>query len=166
MKQTQLKSFMAATLLAGVQVFNAEDVQINGINYRLRAEDLTAQVIRTPDAAGEIVLPQTVNYGGKAYALTSISDSAFARCEDLETVTIPESVTSIGKRSFSECYILTSVKIPSSVTCIGYAVFWECHSLKDVYLVAMKRNLIKVYGEAYSMTMFKEYMSGNFGKRV
>lgn len=31
-------------------------------------------------------------------------------------------------------------------------------------LVVMMRNLIKVYGDACSMTTFKEYMSGTFGR--
>lgn len=101
MKQTLLKSFMATTLLlVGSQVANTEDFQIDGIYYSLRTEDLTAQVIRTPEAAGKIVLPHTVNYGDKAYALTNISDGAVLSTTLVTGMASPK--TKVRRCDFSE----------------------------------------------------------------
>jgi len=55
-----------------------------------------------------------------------IADYAFDYCEELESVTIPDSVITIGECSFEDCYSLTSITIPDSVTSIGaYAFAWS-----------------------------------------
>ncbi|MCI6861674.1 MAG: leucine-rich repeat protein [Prevotella sp.] len=58
---------------------------------------------------GEIAIPESVNYSGNTYSVTSIGEKAFGDCSGLTSVTIPESVTSIDKYAFSDCYGLTSV---------------------------------------------------------
>lgn len=57
---------------------------------------------------------------------TGIGWSAFYRCYDLTSVTIPNSVLSIGDWAFAGCYSLISVTIPSSVTNIGVWSFYGC----------------------------------------
>ena len=52
-----------------------------------------------------------------------IADSAFGGCDNLTSVTIPDSVTSIGDEAFHYCESLTSVTIPNSVTSIGDHAF-------------------------------------------
>ena len=64
--------------------------------------------------------------------LTTISDSMFAECKDLTSVTIPDSVTSIGSYAFRDCSGLTSVTIPDSVTSIGEWAFYGCSRLTSV----------------------------------
>ena len=54
---------------------------------------------------------------------TSIPSSAFSGCENLTSITIPDSVTSIGEDAFRGCSSLTSVTIPNSVTSIGDYAF-------------------------------------------
>ncbi len=65
-------------------------------------------------------------------SLQMIARSAFIRCSNLTSVTIPNSVTSIGNYAFEECSSLTSVTIPNSVTSIGNHAFWGCVSLTSV----------------------------------
>lgn len=65
-------------------------------------------------------------------SLQMIARSAFIRCSNLTSVTIPNSVTSIGNYAFEECSSLTSVTIPNSVTSIGNHAFWGCFSLTSV----------------------------------
>ena len=55
--------------------------------------------------------------------MTSIEDYAFACCESLTSVTIPDGVTSIEDYAFAWCESLTSVTIPDSVTNIGDFAF-------------------------------------------
>ncbi len=63
---------------------------------------------------------------------TKITGSAFAYCDSLTSVTIPNSVTSIGSNAFSGCSSLTSVTIGDSVTSIGNYAFYYCDSLTSV----------------------------------
>ena len=109
---------------------SAQDVDIDGIYYRI--DDGQAIVISHPDEySGDIVIPSTVNYGGD-FPVTGISDGAFERCSDLQSVTIPSSVTSIGNGAFEGCSSLTSITIPSSVTFIGNNAFYYCTSLRSI----------------------------------
>ena len=43
-----------------------------------------------------------------------IADSAFGGCDNLTSVTIPNSVTSVGDGAFSECYNLTNITVNSN----------------------------------------------------
>lgn len=73
------------------------------------------------------------------HRVTSIGDNAFNYCENLESVTIPDSVTSIGDWAFYSCAKLTSINIPDSVTSIGVSAFRYCSGLlkseNNVYYV-------------------------------
>ena len=64
--------------------------------------------------------------------VTSIADNVFNSCENLVTVTIPDSVTSIEDGVFNGCSSLTSVTIPDGVTSIGAGTFKGCSSLTSV----------------------------------
>ena len=81
-----------------------------------------------------IVIPSTY----RGYKVTAIIDgdgskgNSFTRCENLKSITIPDSVTSIGSSAFSGCSSLTSITIPDSVTTIGSSAFWGCTSLTNV----------------------------------
>ena len=63
---------------------------------------------------------------------TSIPSSAFSGCENLTSITIPDSVTSIGDYAFYNCSGLTNITIPDSVTSIGSEAFYNCSSLTSV----------------------------------
>lgn len=58
-----------------------------------------------------------------------ITPNAFAYCDNLTTVTIPDGVTTIGDSAFEACTSLTSVTIPDGVTTIGNSAFFYCTSL-------------------------------------
>ncbi|MBQ3805582.1 MAG: leucine-rich repeat domain-containing protein [Prevotella sp.] len=81
---------------------------------------------------GDVVISETVTYGGKTYSVTSIDSYAFSNCSGLTSVTIPNSVTSIGSSAFLGCNDLTSVTIPNSVTSIGDYAFHSCSGLTSV----------------------------------
>ena len=81
---------------------------------------------------GNVVIPESVDYEGNTYPVTSIGGSAFYNCSSLTSVTIPNSVTSIGSSAFYCCSGLISVTIPNSVTSIGGSAFSNCSSLTSV----------------------------------
>ena len=66
--------------------------------------------------------------------VVGIGDSAFAWCESINSVIIPESVTYIGENAFWSCNNMTVVIIPESVTSIGKSAFLWCHSLESIDL--------------------------------
>jgi hypothetical protein len=65
-------------------------------------------------------------------SVTSIGNSAFGSCTSLASITIPNSVTSIGNSAFSGCSDLTSVTIGNSVTSIGSSAFYNCDALTSI----------------------------------
>lgn len=73
------------------------------------------------DGIGKIVL--------KYSSATEICASAFENCENLKSITIPNSVIEIGERAFKDCPNLISVNIPESVIKIGEEAFEGCRSL-------------------------------------
>jgi len=66
--------------------------------------------------------------------LTAIDDNAFAGCDGLTSITLPNTVTSLGTYAFSGCDGLTSFVIPSSVTTLNDAVFNYCASLTSIII--------------------------------
>ena len=78
--------------------------------------------------SGSLDIPST--YGG--LPVTSIGERAFESCEDLSSITIPNSVTSIEYFAFYRCLSLTNITIPNSVTSIGDLAFRECTSLASI----------------------------------
>ena len=68
-------------------------------------------------------------------SVTSIGDSAFFSCMDLETISIPDSVEKIGYAAFPGCDSLKSIIIPSSVNEIGNAAFLNCKALTNVEIL-------------------------------
>jgi hypothetical protein len=86
----------------------------------------------TDEYTGNVVIPESVDYKGNTYPVTSISEAAFHGCDGLTSVIIPNSVTSIGDRAFYWCSGLTSVTIPNSMTTIGSLAFDRCYELTSV----------------------------------
>lgn len=67
-------------------------------------------------------------------SVTTIGDSAFLICENLTNIKLGDGITTIGEAAFSSCAALTKINIPDSVTTIGVKAFFGCRSLTNVYL--------------------------------
>ena len=95
---------MLAVSFLFVLSLSAVVVEIDGINYELiaKAKQATLKSISS-GYTGAVVIPESIEYEGVAYAVTSIGKNAFWYCYGLTSVTIPNSVTSIGSRAFRDC---------------------------------------------------------------
>ena len=129
----KLLLFLVTMMLPMVASANA--VEIDGIYYNLVSKVKAAEVTSNPNKySGEIVIPESVEYGGMTYSVTSIGNEAFEDCSGLTSVIIPNSVTTIGNDAFNWCISLTSVIIPNSVTSIGNEAFSNCRGLTSVII--------------------------------
>ena len=70
-----------------------------------------------------------IRFGGP---VTKIGDRAFYNCDNLTSITIPDSATEIGSYAFAYCTNLTSITIPDSVTLINNDAFSNCSDLTSV----------------------------------
>ncbi|MCQ2367865.1 MAG: leucine-rich repeat protein [Kiritimatiellae bacterium] len=84
----------------------------------------------SPTPTGNLVIPSSL--GG--VKVTAIGKGAFARCNWMTSVTIPDGVTHIARAAFYSCDALKEVKFPDSVRSIGWDAFCLCKSLETVEL--------------------------------
>jgi hypothetical protein len=96
---------------------------------------------------GDIVIPESVTYGGKNYIVTSVGLSAFKFCADLTSITIPNSVTSIGDYAFYNCDGLKDVYCyPTEVPETG----------SDAFMFVTRSN-VTLHVPFFSLIKYKEH---------
>ena len=100
-------------------------VEIGGSTYVVTA--IAEDAFKDETALTNVTIPSTV---------TSIGESAFAGCSNLETVEVQGEVTSIAPSAFEDCTSLTSINVPETVTTIGESAFAGCTSLTSVSVPA------------------------------
>ena len=106
MKRTLLLIMVFLPMLA-----SADSIEIDGIYYNLNPVDKTAEVtygnwdpITPIDGdgrySGEIAIPESVDYKGVSYSITTIGYYAFDYCEDLNVHNHPQQRDLHRKRCF------------------------------------------------------------------
>ena len=81
---------------------------------------------------GTLIIPDSVEYNGVWYPVTSIGYEAFHHSYYIDTVILPNTIIEIKQEAFSACSNLASVAIPNSVTTLGWCSFASCHNLSDL----------------------------------
>ena len=168
--KTEKKSIFLLLMLLLPLIANADAIEINGIYYNLLTKNNTAEVAPNPNKySGSIVIPESVNYNGVEYNVTSIGTNtfssfgvynvtsivisnkvteikpyAFQGCP-LTSITLPDRLTLIGDNAFQAC-ALTTLVIPSSVTSIGEWAFEGCRNLSTVTL---PKNIKEIKGATF-----------------
>lgn len=87
-------------------------------------------------------------------SVTIIDGYAFSHCINLASITIPDSVTIIGNNAFTNCINLTSIAIPDSVKGIGEGAFKSCTSLMRVYISDIAAWCKISFSNVYSNPLF------------
>ena len=119
-------TLLCANVLWAQNLFTVGDIQyeITGTNE--------VEVDSASTSATSIVIPETIDYEGITYNVTSIDAWAFDSHTNLTSVTIPNSIVSIGKGAFYGCAGLTSINIPNSITSIKTSTFYGCSGLTSI----------------------------------
>ncbi len=114
----------------------AHDFKVNDIYYLIIKENEVAVTYanygESKSYSGNVNIPPSVTYNGKTYSVTMIGGYAFRNCNEVTSVTIPNSVTKINAEAFKGCSKLTSFTIPESIIEIGYDAFKSCYQLKTL----------------------------------
>ena len=149
---------------------SADKFNVNGIYYTIpSSSNNEVYVAPYSSYSGDVIIPETIEYGGKTYSVVAISNGAFANCTWLTSVTIPNSVTIIGSEAFRDCSVtsvtigsgvksirdwtfngcknLNNITIPNSVTSIGARAFYGCSGLTSL---TIPNSVTKIGGSAFA----------------
>ena len=97
------------------------------------------------EVAGVLNIPESVNYEGVDYTVTTIGNSAFMYYFYLTSLTIPNTVTTIEDGAFAYCTGFTGdLIIPNSVVTIGASAFFTCYSFDGDLVIG---NSVTTIGE-------------------
>lgn len=130
MKKILLYVVMAFLFIGSALPGYAEQIEQDGIIYDLYVENLNGYVYNFATAVGynhekdlspSIVIPEYI--GDVGYIVKSIGDEAFADCESIESVSLPNSIVEIGALAFANCVSLEVINFPESLKIIGKASF-------------------------------------------
>lgn len=112
--------------------------------YRITGDSTAEAAGIKADTEKTITVPDTVNFGGKTYQVTSIQASAFSKKAAVNAV-IGKNVEIIGKNAFAGCKKLKKVTIQSTrLKEIGSKAFSSCKALKNI---TIKSKVLKKAGK-------------------
>ena len=144
----------AVTAFAADTASSTEQEAKNGYMYAYKVNaDHTVTITKvlgpvasTSTGSYDITIPEKLD----DHPVTGLGESSFSGtyspdhpknntllsfCNQIQSVTIPESVTSIGKSAFEDCSNLDSLTIKGVATSIGAYAFGSCTSLTSLSLV-------------------------------
>ena len=104
--------------VTGSFTLTSEQLALDGIQYTLWVKEKTAEIVGfdvTDGFTGQVSIPSTVTKDGTSFDVTRIGDFAFSKCENLTSVTIPESISFIGASAFSGC-MLENIFVKNTAT--------------------------------------------------
>jgi len=152
------------------------EAMIDGINYILNEDNLTAKVTWKNGSkySGIIDIPETVQHQNNVFTVVAIGKGAFTS-DTIKSITIPSSVTVIGEgafwlskvekvriegeglktiegMAFAQSGLYGGINIPNSVTKIGWRAFWNC----GLTSINLPNGLTEIEKEVFRATPLKE----------
>lgn len=128
------KVFIFLTIVASYFMMTnaATTFTVDGFKYTVISEDESTVEFGTNakygNAKTNVVVPATVEYGGKTYTVIGIGEYAFAPASGtttkLLTAELPNTIKYIGNYAFQHCSNLQNFQFPQNLDSIGEAPFW------------------------------------------
>ncbi len=150
-----LFALLLCTSTAWAVDFTADDINGNTINYNIiDADALEVEVAMTGSSSqtktkysGDIVIPETVDYDGKTYTVTTIGEGAFYYAQSTVTsLQLPKTITTICEYAFayycdtakSFCGIEGdeegTLRIPANITTLYDYAFYQSKGFTRIYI--------------------------------
>lgn len=134
-------AFSIMAICASAQVYSYPSITSSGHTLYFDIADGEAAVVKKSYSypnygntlSGDLIIPDSVEYDGVKYPVTSIGHEAFEYAT-MRSVQIPSTVRTIVIRAFSACDSLTSLVIPNSVTSIGMQAFAGSFNITSIML--------------------------------
>ena len=122
---------------------------VGDLNYSVNDDHVSVTVtghVNGYDAAGPLVIPESVSYEGRDYMVTTIGTVAFMYCFYLTSLTIPNTVTTIKEGAFAYCSGFTGdLVIPNSVVTIEPSAFQICYGFNGTLTLGTSLTTIGDY---------------------
>ncbi len=109
-----------------------------GLYYSIDPAKQNATVVQHPDGVGEynplvnVTIPEAIEAYGQTFSVDTIGKDAFYGCDELESITMPNSIVSIEEYAFYNCSAVKKFIIPGNVTFIGQRAFWDCKEMTSL----------------------------------
>ena len=161
--------FASVLFLFGTTCISRIDfINNNGVlySYTLNNEERTIRLTKEnsllTNSKEDIVvnIPEVVKVYGKNYRVTTISESLFENCYDIDKIYIPKYITSIEPYAFKNISATIEFAPDSELTVIGDYAFAE---YKGEHIINLPRGL-KTIGEGAFMNC--QFLTDNGGERV
>ena len=102
--------------------------EADGLIFELLSNGTYGVRVGTAANNTEISIPKTFNNKD----VTVILENGFANCQNLVTISIPDSIIEIRDSGFKNCINLTDVELPANLESIGKFAFNKCKSLSNI----------------------------------
>lgn len=126
-----------------------KDAYVISFNYDYYGQNNKMETLVIPefykekkiDSIGSFYLLKNLKSVSMGDTITSIGNSSFLGCSDLEKVVFSRELTIISMMAFNDCEKLDNVDIPDKVTEIGDGSFYNCNELTTISLPASLENI-------------------------
>ena len=121
-------------IITSIQVFATKADTVDeifvtgGVKYKITSiEKKEVVVVGGQDSnTKQLYIPGKIKNGGIEYNVRQIADNAFKNCNELEEVSLPDTIETIGANAFQNDKKLTGLKLPKNIKTMGYGAFGEC----------------------------------------
>lgn len=126
---------------------------IDGINYKLNEDNLTAKVVwKEGNYSGSITIPDVVHYNNNDYPVVAVGESAFWHSDLKKVVIKGNNLKTIETHAFAQSGLSGGINIPNSVIEIGWRAFWNC----GLTSITLPNSLKTIGKEAFRASPLKE----------